>query len=1246
MANPSKIQNSFTGGEIAPALYGRTDLAKWSNGCSVLRNFFVSYRGGASSRAGLRYVGTCLQSGYGPPPRDINFQFNINQGYALEFGDNVVTRSVIDAADNGDGLIRITLDTTQGLMTGFSTVISGVVGTTEANGTWTITVIDDTDIDLQDSAFSNAYVSGGTAVTSNAGYMRIKSNGAYVVEDAQAITAITKANPGVFSYTSSDYDLFDGDWVYLEGIGGMTEFNNLTWIVDNATSSTFTLKDLFGNPVNTLGFSTYTSGGTLSRIYTVPAPYAATDLPFLKFAQSADTMSLCCVNQDTRVEYPTYDLVRNGATDWVFTQVTFDADIAPPTNLAVTASSSTTPSTYYSYVVTAVSAANGEESIASDSAQVINNNISINAGSNLLTWDTVVGADSYNIYRAIPQYGTPVPEGVLYGFIGTSMTGTFVDNNILADFTTVPPLHKNPFARNAITDVTITAGGVGYTQSNVGYTITTALGTGFVGSPVVANGEVVSFVIQSNGQNYGPSDTITITGGGGATGYFTFSENPDNTDNMVINGVTWTFVATGPTNVAETLVQSTLAGTLAQLALDLTASPNALLTVAEYTATSTRLNIIYKTSGVGGNAYTLANGTAPVTRSGATLSGGASSGGATATLTIGDSSGTYPGVVAYFQQRRVYAYTLNRPDTYFMSQPGAYTNFDYSIPITDSDSITGTPWAQQVNGIQALQPMTNGLITLTGNGAWLLNGGDGGAAITPSSQVAQSQAYNGCHDNIPPIVVNYDILYVQSKGSIVRDLAYNFYTNVFTGTDMTVLSSHLFNYRQLQQWAYCEEPYKTIWGARDDGVMLCLTYLKEQDVYAWSRHDTNGFFVGTCSVTEPPVDALYCIVKRYVNGQWKYYSERMDNRNWTSAENSFCVDAGLSTTLTYPNATLTPSAAEGTGNITSVNIINGGSGYTAPTIEAISDTGTGATFSVSLSGGVITSVTVLTDGEGYIAGAVDLRIEDTTGSGATLHAVVTNYVTFNTDASVFSADNEGDIIRIGNNNASVSTGITISGAGKAEIVEYVSATEVVANIIEPITAVIYDNEEAQPVPAIANQWSLATPVSVINGLNHLEGMTVAILADGGVLEQQTVISGSVQLDTPASLVTVGLPYTCQIQSTYLASPDVAGGLQGKRKNINSIVARVEASRGFTVGTNQPVQSAQPGYANIPWTNMKSPKERNALIEAGNAIPLHTGDVYINVPSEWDEYSTSAVEQKNPLPCNLLALVSTFMVGDN
>lgn len=1045
-------QESVIVGEISPSVWGRVTNPKYKNGASTMRNFVVNYHGGGMSRAGFAYVGMCKQGAPNAggtstdnPPRDIDFQYNINQGYALEFGDQ---------------------------------------------------------------------------------YMRIKYRGAYVTEAGKNVSAITQANPGVI--TSAAHGFSNGDWVYGANIGGMTGFNGLTWIAQNVTTNAFTLTDLFGNAVNTFMFPAYTSGGTFSRIYTVASPYAAIDLPYLKETQSANTMNLACYNQQTNTEYPPYNLQRVGQTDWTFTQVSFVSAISPPASISSSAVSSTTQTTWYSYVVTAADV-NGNESIASASTDVYNNDIDINAGTNTVIWGNVTGATQYNIYAATPVYvgasaADPGFIGVQYGLIGTAFGLSFTDTNIIPDFTICPPLNINPFARGAILSVNPTAGGTGFTQAGIAYAITTSTGSDFTGTPIVQGGALVGFIVNNRGKLYAATDTISFTQGGAS--------------------------------------------------------------------------------------------------------------GATATLTVGAQTGTYPGAAQYYQQRLIYANSINSPDTYNMSQPGLYTNFDYSIPTVDSDAITGTPWGVQINGIQFMVPTINGLLTFTGNGTWLLNGGNN-AAITPSDQNAQAQAQIGCSAIVPPLFINQHVLYVQAKDSIIRDVAYNFYYNVFLGNDITIFSNHLFFGYTLSQWAYAEEPYKVIWAVRNDGTLLSLTYIKEEEVQGWSRHDTNGQFIGVCSVIEPPVDAIYVIVKRYIVGErvWAYYSERADDRYWQNVEDCFCVDAGLILPMTYPDATLTPALAEGTQNISGTVIINGGAGYTGPVIQAVDSTGqgTGANFSYTLSGGVITAITPVDQGADYTEGATQIVITDATGTGADAQPIITDYVTFTASASVFSPGQVGDIIR--------------AGGGKATIVTYNSGTSVIANITQPITATIPNDPNNLPVPVASGNWSVSTPITTASGLNHLEGMTVTGLADGSVIEPQVVVNGAITLQNPASAVVVGLGFTCQIQTPPLDIPGQTTS-QGKRKNIQGVTLRLEQSRGLQVGANQSDASTQPGNANIPWTGMTQIKERNMAVNAGSATPLFTGDTLPQlVKGDWSQKCQLAAQQIYPLPATINAITPRLSMGD-
>ena len=596
-------------------------------------------------------------------------------------------------------------------------------------------------------------------------------------------------------------------------------------------------------------------------------------------------------------------------------------------------------------------------------------------------------------------------------------------------------------------------------------------------------------------------------------------------------------------------------------------------------------------------------------------------------------------MVAYFQERRSYANTPNNPDTYYMSQPGAFTNMDASIPSIDSDAIIGTPSSQNVNGIQFMVPMPGGLVIFTGGGEWQLNGGNS-VAITPSDQDVQPQSRYGCSSTVPPIPINFHILFVRENNGVVYDLVYNFWANIYIGNDLTIYSSHLFNDfgYTISQWAYAEKPYKIVWAVRNDGTMLSLTYSAEQEEQGWARHDTNGLYVGVCSIEEPPVDAVYVIVQRYVNGVWVYYSERFDNRVWTNPENCFCVDAGLSYPMAFPAATLNASSANGTSNITSAVVIQGG---TYPNLDAVAiaqdstGAGTGATFNITYSGTAISAVVPTNTGMDYTPGYTEIVIfSPTGGSGAIIQPIITNYVNFTASASVFNSGQVGDVIRIGN--------------GKATIVSYTSSTVVVGNIIAPITATVPNDPNNTPLPAISGTWSIATPTTIVTGLNHLQGLTVTGLADGGVITPQVVgpVTGGIgiTLQQPSSAINVGLAFLPQLQSLQLeiASQNTA---QTKRKNIPAVGVRVHNSRGFSIGSNQPDAATQPGNVNVPWTNMYPVKDMNQSIVMGQAIPLQTKDYYQEGLSDWNTRGQIAVAQYNPLPLNVDAIVYYWTQGD-
>ena len=262
----------------------------------------------------------------------------------------------------------------------------------------------------------------------------------------------------------------------------MTQLNGGVYVVTAATGTTVKLNDAFGNAVNSSAFSTYTSGGSIQRIYTLASPYGEQDLPYLKFTQSANVMSLCCVNQQTLTEYQPYDLSRIANNNWLFSSVAPSEVVQPPTNVTVTPSTGPVSSNggSYSYVVTSV-AADGTESVASTAVAVTNQvNMSTNAGSMNVAWTAVPNITQYNVYRTIVYTvnagaSPAVPAGQSYGFVGSAYGTNFLDSNIVPDFAQVPPLHRNPFARGQILGGSITTPSTGGSYT---IAITTSTGSG------------------------------------------------------------------------------------------------------------------------------------------------------------------------------------------------------------------------------------------------------------------------------------------------------------------------------------------------------------------------------------------------------------------------------------------------------------------------------------------------------------------------------------------------------------------------------------------------------------------------------------------------------------------------------------------------------------------------------------------------------------------------------------------------
>jgi hypothetical protein len=389
-----------------------------------MRNAYCHAHGGVSNRPGYYYLGEIKDSPT-KTARLFPFQFSTVQAYMLEFGDQYMrvmkdggrvteTDKNISAATKANpGVITLGLTATitgatqanpcvittaaaHGFSNGDAVYISGVVGMVELNT-------------------NTYYVANKTSTT----FELVNSSGTNI--NSTAYTAYTSGGTVVSAHLYSN-----GDWVYVSSVAGMTQLNGKIYKVANKTANTFELNTVDGVAVNTSSYTTYTSGGTAARIYTLVTPYVEADLPLLKITQSADTLIL------THPSYAPYKITRSAHTSWTIAAITFAPSISAPASFARSAGAGTG----HTYAVTAVKA-NGEESLISGTAT--------GGPGDTFTWTAVADADHYEAYEN---------KNGVYGWLGyaglnAGSPSFIVPASLDPDMEQAPPTAKTPFASSS-----------------------------------------------------------------------------------------------------------------------------------------------------------------------------------------------------------------------------------------------------------------------------------------------------------------------------------------------------------------------------------------------------------------------------------------------------------------------------------------------------------------------------------------------------------------------------------------------------------------------------------------------------------------------------------------------------------------------------------------------------------------------------------------------------------------------------
>lgn len=163
--------------------------------------------------------------------------------------------------------------------------------------------------------------------------------------------------------------------------------------------------------------------------------------------------------------------------------------------------------------------------------------------------------------------------------------------------------------------------------------------------------------------------------------------------------------------------------------------------------------------------------------------------------------------------------------------------------------------------------------------------------------------------------------------------------------------------------------------------------------------------------------------------------------------------------------------------------------------------------------------------------------------------------------------------------------------------------------------------------------------TTISGLDHLEGETVKVLADGKKVPDKVVTDGSISFNDAATKVHVGLGFTHKYEGLKITPPTTAGSSVGKVKIISGVGIVVLDCDEFKITT---VDYDEDGRRMHDLDTIKIARE---FQDPDDATPLFTGELHKATEGSFARDSRIYIEGDSPLPFTLLGLAPIMEVRE-
>ena len=235
----------------------------------------------------------------------------------------------------------------------------------------------------------------------------------------------------------------------------------------------------------------------------------------------------------------------------------------------------------------------------------------------------------------------------------------------------------------------------------------------------------------------------------------------------------------------------------------------------------------------------------------------------------------YPQCSAFWAQRQFYLGSLREPETFHGSKTGQFYNFSYSQPRQDDDAIERQIASGIAQEIRHALPLAD-LLVFTSRGEYRI-GAQGTGAVTPISITASPQSFQGA-SHVPPVRARDKIVVVERGGKRINDYRFEEEADTYTGEELTILATHLFDENRIVDMAYHEGNTSLLFVITDRGKLLVQTKDEALEISGWTEWLTQGLFRSvSVARTNNNTSSVFFVIERETKEGQKYFAtERIE----------------------------------------------------------------------------------------------------------------------------------------------------------------------------------------------------------------------------------------------------------------------------------------------------------------------------------------------------------------------------------